>query len=72
MRDPNRIDTMLDELKQLWMTDPDWRLGQLIANLSRAAGIEDPFYIEDDHMLEIIRKWNTYARSERNSKSAHG
>ena len=41
MRDPNRIPIMLEELKILWETHPDWRLGQLIVNLSRAEGFED-------------------------------
>ena len=65
MRDPNRISVVLNELKTLWETHPDWRLGQLIANLNRAANIEDPFFVQDDRLLETIRTWNACARSER-------
>ena len=65
MRDPNRIPIRLEELKTLWQSHPDWRLGQLIANLSRAADIEDPFYVQDDRLLNTIRKWNACAKAER-------
>ena len=65
MRDPNRIPIMLEELKILWETHPDWRLGQLIVNLSRAEGFEDPFFVQDDRLLEIIRTWNASMRSGR-------
>ena len=65
MRDPNRIPIMLEELKILWETHPDWRLGQLIVNLSRAEGFEDPFFVQDDSMLNTIRTWNDSVRSGR-------
>ena len=65
MRDPNRIPIMLEELKILWETHPDWRLGQLIVNLSRAEGFEDPFFVQDDSLLNTIRTWNDSVRSER-------
>ena len=65
MRDPNRIPIMLDELKRLWESQPDWRLGQLIVNLSQAANIDDPFFVQDDRLLNTIRTWNANARSER-------
>ncbi len=50
MRDPNRIDEFMDELKKLWKKCPDWRFGQLVVN---ALGV-DPFYIEDDISLARI------------------
>ena len=65
MRDPNRIPIMLEELKILWETHPDWRLGQLIVNLSRAEGFEDPFFVQDDSLLNTIRTWNDSVRSGR-------
>ncbi len=30
MRDPNRIDYILDQLREQWRRHPDYRLGQLI------------------------------------------
>jgi len=56
MRNPERIETVIESLKEAWKTVPDWRLGQLIVNISRAAGYSDPFFMEDDRLLEMIRK----------------
>lgn len=57
MRDPNRIPTLLDALTKVWYQNPDLRLGQLIIN---ASGVKcpqlDPFYCEDDQMLEGLER----------------
>ena len=45
MRDPNRIDEICDLLKEVWKQYPDWRLGQLLFNIT---GQYDMFYVEDD------------------------
>ena len=50
MRDPKRIKILLTELEKLWLKYPDWRFGQLVANLFPG----DPFHIEDDVMLKRI------------------
>ena len=55
MRDPNRIDTVIEAVKEEWRQVPDWRLGQLIVNISRAAGKMDPFFLEDDMLMNIIK-----------------
>lgn len=55
MRDPVRIERMLDKLKELWKANPDWRLCQLIFNIARNTNtLEtfDIFYVEDT-ILEI-------------------
>ena len=54
MRDPNRIDEILKEIKDLWVQVPDWRLGQLLVNVS---GTDHLFYFEDDKLLEQLTKW---------------
>lgn len=54
MRDPNRIDEILKEIKDLWVQVPDWRLGQLLVNIS---GTDHLFYFEDDKLLEQLMKW---------------
>lgn len=41
---------MIVALRDAWYRNPDWRLGQLVVNASPHRG--DPFYIEDDTMLE--------------------
>lgn len=59
MRDPKRIDDVLKELGKFWKEVPDWRLGQVIANISRDCGMSaDPFYLEDDKLLTKLREYN--------------
>lgn len=53
MRDPARIPIILDELKVLWERVPDMRLCQLLFNLHQQY---DGFYVEDDYLLELIRR----------------
>ena len=52
MRDTNRIDVICDLLKEVWKQYPDWRLGQLIFNLT---GKYDCFYVEDDDLEEKLK-----------------
>ena len=52
MRDPNRIDVICDLLRDVWKQHPDWRLGQLIFNLT---GRYDCFYVEDDVLEEALK-----------------
>jgi uncharacterized protein YihD (DUF1040 family) len=52
MRDPNRIDEICDLLREVWKKYPDWRLGQLIFNLT---GSYDCFYVEDDVLEEALK-----------------
>lgn len=51
MRDPNRIDRICDLLRDVWKLIPDWRLGQLIFNLT---GRYDCFYVEDDTLEKSV------------------
>ena len=60
MRNPNRIFEFCDELATLWYDRvPDWRFGQLMCNvLGQMAGEgRDPFFPEEDEMIEYIRKF---------------
>lgn len=58
MRDPNRIEPTLNAIREAWVKVPDWRLGQLIANAVRVhtgGALDcDPFYVEDDDMVQAI------------------
>jgi uncharacterized protein YihD (DUF1040 family) len=53
MRDPARIDVLLQTLRSVWVQEPDLRLGQL---LIIAAKPKEPspylFYIEDEALLD--------------------
>lgn len=50
MRDPARIDRMIEQLWRLWRRQPDTRLAQLVCNLASAVSLTyhlDPFHCED-------------------------
>lgn len=51
-RPVERIDRTLRALQALWLRQPDIRLGQLIMSLN---GGRDPFYLEDEQLLTLIR-----------------
>lgn len=54
VRDPKRIRSFCNRLADIWESQcPDWRFGQLIANVLTF----DPFFLEEDDMLEIFRKY---------------
>ena len=54
MRDANRIDVILKEVKNIWEKYPDLRLGQLICNV-----VCDPalYYIEDENLIEALKEF---------------
>ncbi|MBQ1734735.1 MAG: hypothetical protein II038_07630 [Lachnospiraceae bacterium] len=54
MRDINRIEPMLEELKCVWEQYPDLRLGQLICDIVPEDKL---YYIEDNLMMKQIRLW---------------
>lgn len=59
MRNSDRIPEMIKELEEFWKQVPNWRLGQVISNLSyELSGSNDPFFIEDDWLLNILRSKN--------------
>ena len=59
MRNPDRIPEMLKELEEFWKQVPDLRLGQIISNLSyESMKNNDPFYMEDDNLLELLKHKN--------------
>lgn len=55
MRNPNRIDEIIETVREEWKKVPDWRLGQFIVNISRAAGYSDPFFLEDDRLMKVLK-----------------
>ena len=59
MRNPDRIPELLKELEEFWKQVPDWRLGQVIANLNyEILGTNDPFYLEDTDLLNNLKTKN--------------
>ena len=60
MRDPNRIDPIIEALRQAWKASPEFRLGQLVESQGLFQEPElDPFYMEDDEMLLALKRWPT-------------
>ena len=60
MRDTKRIRKFCNELADVWEKKvPDWRFGQLMVNVlgEMAGGGRDPFFPEEDEMMEFIKKY---------------
>jgi len=64
MREPDRIDRIVEVLRQAWHRHPDWRLNQLVINASdtpydcdkpHECGLGLVYYIEDDTMEKRLR-----------------
>lgn len=57
-RDPDRIDDILEQLEDYWEDHPDLRLGQIVSNIAQKEGVDDPFFIEDEELLEGLKDKN--------------
>ena len=55
MRDPERIPRVLEKVAELWRMYPDWRLGQLLANVASWRDT-DVWDMEDDELAEEIER----------------
>lgn len=55
MRDINRIEPMLEVIKNIWKQNPDLRLGQLFANLPM--DINRLYFIEDEDLIALIKRF---------------
>ena len=52
MRDPKRIDVILQEISNIWHKYPDMRLGQLIGNVLEGPNL---YYVEDDGLISALK-----------------
>ena len=61
MRNPNRLDNFYFQLREIHKTKfPDWRFGQLMSNFLGWVYSEkkqDPFFPEEDKMLEYFKEF---------------
>jgi uncharacterized protein YihD (DUF1040 family) len=56
MRDPARIERILELLSEVWSKVPDWRLTQLVINASDTKHNCGPvFHLEDDQFEEKLK-----------------
>lgn len=53
MRDPARIDNILELIEKIWKKYPDLRLGQLICNCFHPDA--DIYFIDDDELVEKLK-----------------
>lgn len=70
MRDPNRIDAVLAELRAAWKANPDMRLTQLVYNAANcdSRSWSAVYQTEDDEVVEGLR--GLVRREERAEVSA--
>lgn len=66
MRNPDRIYKFCNELANLWHDNvPDWRFGQFVCNVFGEIAQEiDPFFPEDDKMMELLQGYFSNENSE--------
>jgi len=58
MRDPARIEPILNLIRTAWELNPDMRLGQLIVNIVRPKeSCPEVFYVEDDELVRRVGKY---------------
>jgi uncharacterized protein YihD (DUF1040 family) len=60
MRDPKRIDKIVNKLRQAWYTHPDLRLGQLVS-LVAAKTKTETFDLEDEQLEEALESITKHA-----------
>jgi hypothetical protein len=68
-------DELIDALSELRAIFPDWRMGQLVANLTTAAGGMDTaaiWEIEDEKLLEAARRLIARNRGRTESEPVTG
>ena len=57
MRDPKRIEEVLNVLRNVWYEFPDLRLGQLLINTTPPKYEQEIYYIEDDEMIKNLKAY---------------
>ncbi|MCU0706558.1 MAG: hypothetical protein MUF18_21590 [Fimbriiglobus sp.] len=63
MRDPARIEPILEEIRRIWTACPDLRLSQLLVNVIRSPEpCPQIFYFEDDKLLDRLRAYSVEGR----------
>jgi uncharacterized protein YihD (DUF1040 family) len=53
LRDPKRIEPMLELIREIWYKYPDLRLTQLIMNALKMN--QDPYYVEDEKLEKALK-----------------
>ena len=65
MRSNDRIESLLNEFKKVWLKHSDLRFGQILSivlgispnlNGEKYESLIDPFYIEEDDFIKLLHK----------------
>jgi uncharacterized protein YihD (DUF1040 family) len=66
MRDPARINDIVELLGEVWRHEPDLRLGQLVFNAARirSPNIEDIYSIEDSELKKGLSRYLELMKSK--------
>jgi len=69
MRNPQRIDKVLAKIRDVWKTNPDLRLLQLLLNALPKDSMA--YYLEDDELLKLLdaRYYDQKALSHKGGKT---
>lgn len=68
MRDPARIEPVLDAIRRVWEQSPDLRLGQLLVNaVNPPEPCPELFYIEDEKLVRKVEEFSRRWESETSS-----
>ena len=63
MRDPERINAVLENIRQIWLREPDTRLGQMLIKVVRPQNpCPELFYLEEK---DLLAKLDTYVKGSR-------
>ncbi len=66
MRDPERIDSILEQLRTIWQREPDLRLGQLIVIATKPSeSCLEVFNIEDERLAAGLAEYSTILSTSR-------
>ena len=71
MREPERIERILDKVTTVWRNNPNLRLCQLLSDVAVATGEmidRDPFYVEDNSLEIQLDKWISCVQMEVSKK----
>lgn len=55
MRDPKRINNIINLIRRIWKKSPDLRLCQLLGNCYK--GIQDLYYKEDEELEQKLKEF---------------
>ena len=56
MRNPERIEKVMNIVERIWKKEPDLRFGQII-NVIDSLSDDDVFHLEDDKMIELLKQF---------------